>query len=95
MVSLASLFLSHIETPIVRASLLTSAFANKVTLITGSGKQLRVTQGYTQGYLDSENNQIMVRMSRIVDFSKGGPERWFDILRVLSWLLAEPVGKTV
>lgn len=61
-----------------------------MTLIVGAGTKVRVTQGF----LDVENERLIVRTTKVKDLEAGSQKCWDDILTILAWFLASPVGKT-
>ncbi|KAI1130602.1 hypothetical protein F5Y10DRAFT_235193 [Nemania abortiva] len=64
-----------------------------VTVISVSGRQFRIVQGYADG----ETEIIHIRKTRIVDLGYGeDPEKehWSEIMTLMRWVLAEPCGKT-
>ncbi|KAI5861873.1 hypothetical protein GGS23DRAFT_573590 [Durotheca rogersii] len=62
-----------------------------VTILSCSGCQLRVTQGY----VDTASRRVRVRMTPIVDLRDGKEKMWEEILHFLGWFVGEPVGDTL
>lgn len=63
----------------------------KVTLITGSGTQIRITHGN----VDVEEGRMSLWMTPIIDLVADEKEKKDDLLRVLGWVVGEPVGNTI
>jgi len=61
-----------------------------VTIVSGSGRQIRIVQGY----VDGRNGNIKIRKSPIIDFNPDRKKQWDDWLAVLSWFISTPVGDT-
>ncbi|KAI0897459.1 hypothetical protein F4806DRAFT_401695 [Annulohypoxylon nitens] len=62
-----------------------------VTLITGSGTQIRITHGN----VDVEEGRMSLWMTPIIDLVADEKEKKDDLLRVLGWVVGEPVGNTI
>ena len=62
----------------------------QVTIIAACAAQVRVTQSY----LDLEKQRIVVHMTEIIDLDGGWEGNRDEILKLLSWLMATPVGIT-
>ncbi|KAI2611843.1 hypothetical protein GGR54DRAFT_341534 [Hypoxylon sp. NC1633] len=61
-----------------------------VTIVSSSGRQLRITQGCVDGMA----NHVTVRMTQILDFTAGEVAKRDDLLRTLCWIVGEPIGIT-
>ncbi|KFH40405.1 hypothetical protein ACRE_089350 [Hapsidospora chrysogenum ATCC 11550] len=61
-----------------------------VTVVSGSGRQVRIIQGNADG----RNGNISIRKSPIIDFKADKKKQWDDWLAVLSWFISTPVGDT-
>ncbi|KAI0176054.1 hypothetical protein GGR52DRAFT_571026 [Hypoxylon sp. FL1284] len=59
-----------------------------ITLISGAGFRLRITQGYL------DQGQLRIRMTPIVDFSEGEKDNWDDFFQALCWIAGDPIGVT-
>lgn len=66
----------------------------QVTIISYSGKQLRIVQGITR----FKEKSVEIRKSKILDFeegiTRGRDPNWRCFLTVLCWFIGEPVGDT-
>lgn len=62
----------------------------QVTLVTGSGSKLRITQSY----IDGKAGKLHVHMTRTVDFAEGDQKNCQEALTVMSWLIGETTGIT-
>ncbi|CAJ2513174.1 Uu.00g012930.m01.CDS01 [Anthostomella pinea] len=61
-----------------------------VTIVSVSGRKLRVVQAY----VDGARGITHVQRTPIINFDRGTDACWGETLTVLSWFLGEPVGKT-
>ncbi|KAH9995005.1 hypothetical protein F4779DRAFT_607831 [Xylariaceae sp. FL0662B] len=61
-----------------------------ITFVTGAGYDFRITQAY----MDGDKERIFIRMTPIINFTKGEKEMEKEFISTLCWLVGEPVGTT-
>ncbi|KAI1779022.1 hypothetical protein F4818DRAFT_437823 [Hypoxylon cercidicola] len=44
--------------------------------------------------MSTDQTQLILRMTPIVDFTAGEKEKWNDFIQTLCWIVGEPVGVT-